>query len=428
MTDTDTSLDGTTEEKQLAEKRRQHQAFVSARLVLVLLFIGLWIGLLPPGYPMPYGFLAVLLAEAAVLLIFRRLVRGARSPQALERVHHVLLFCELGFHTAIVYFLGGVSWLGAMAYLYAVIYAAVFLTWRQAALFTAAVCASFLAIVSLDGAGVLPHQWYLPQGPDRYQDPDFLVTTSVAFVGVIATVTFWMVFIGGEMRRQRDVALRANVELLRVQEQMRQLNDELEKKVAERTRVLAFRAEHDQLTGLLNRGSMTRRSHEMLSLARRGERTLALIIADGDNFKLCNDTGGHGFGDHVLRTLADSLKDTCRESDLAARIGGDEFMVLLPDTGWRGALRFCRRLVKVVETRRREWAVHELRLATVSLGIAVFPEHGSDLEDLIRVADRAMYDAKAAGGASYRLGSGEATFRHLPVAEGAAEQESSPAH
>ncbi len=72
---------------------------------------------------------------------------------------------ELGFHTAIVYFLGGLSWLGAVAFIYALMYATVFLSWQQAVAFTVAVAAAFMALVSLDGSGVIPHQWYLPQGP-----------------------------------------------------------------------------------------------------------------------------------------------------------------------------------------------------------------------------------------------------------------------
>jgi hypothetical protein len=71
---------------------------------------------------------------------------------------------------------------------------------------------------------VLPHQWYLPQGPDRYQDTEFLVTTSIGFAGVAATVTFWMVFLGTEIRRERDTALQANAELLEAQKSLRLLN------------------------------------------------------------------------------------------------------------------------------------------------------------------------------------------------------------
>lgn len=415
---TGAGLDSATHDTLLAEKLRQHRAFVGARLLLVLLFIALWALMLAVRYPMPYGFLIVLVAEAATLAGFLAVLPAARRPLTLDRLHGVLLLCELGFHTAIVYFLGGLSWLGAIAYIYAVMYATVFLSWKQAAAFAAAVAASFLAIVSLDGAGVIPHQWYLPQGPERFRDVEFLVTTCVAFSGVVSTVTFWMVFIGSEVRRERDEAWHAHAKLVKAQQELWRLNQELEKKVEERTRVLAYRAEHDQLTGLLNRGATYRRFRTLLALARRGGRPLAVIVADGDNFKSCNDRGGHGYGDIVLRTLADTLKECVRESDVVGRLGGDEFLVLLADTPEEGAARFCRRVVKAIEARQAGWTLPgrvDLPLPSLSMGIAVYPQHGADVETLLHVADRAMYEAKTEGAGRWRVGEAGMTFEGLSV-------------
>jgi len=399
-----------TDHAELTEVRRQYRAFVTARLALVVLFVGLWLLLFFIRYPMPAGFLAVLLAEATVLAGFLALVVRAQQLRTLHLMHYLLLVIELACHTAMVYFLGGVSWLGVIAYVYALMYTAVFLTWRQAVAFTAVVCLAYLAIVMLDGAGVLPHQWYLPQGPDRYRDPEFLVTTSVAFVGVLATITFWMVFIGSELRRERDVALRANAEMLRVQTELRELNEELEKKVEERTRVLAWRAEHDQLTGLLDRGAVSKRCHELLVLARRGGRPLCVVVADVDRFKSCNDLGGHSYGDNVLRALADTLQESCRESDVLGRLGGDEFLIVLPDTSGEGAVEYCSRVLRELDARRRDWKLAGPPMPSLSLGVAVFPDHGADVDESTRVADRAMYDAKNAGGARAVLGYTGARF------------------
>jgi diguanylate cyclase (GGDEF)-like protein len=387
-------------------------------LLLVLLFIALWVLMLAIRYPMPYGFVVVLAVEAVTLAMFLAVLPLARQSLTLDRLHGVLLLCELGFHTAIVYFLGGLSWLGAIAYIYAVMYAAVFLSWKQAAAFTAAVVASFLAIVSLDGAGVIPHQWYLPQGPERFRDVEFLVTTCIAFSGVVSTVTFWMVFIGSEVRRERDEAWQSHSELVKAQRELWRLNQELEKKVEERTRVLAYRAEHDQLTGLLNRGAAYRRFRGLIALARRGGRPLSVVVADGDNFKSCNDRGGHGYGDIVLRTLADILKECARESDVVGRLGGDEFLVLLADTAGEGAEQFCMRVVKAVDARRGGWALSgrsDLPLPSLSMGVAVYPQHGADVETLLHVADRAMYGAKAEGGGRWKVGEAGATLERLSV-------------
>lgn len=230
----------------------------------------------------------------------------------------------------------------------------------------------------------------------------------------MATITFWMVFIGNEMRRERDVAIKANDELLLAQKDLRELNEELEKKVEERTRALTWRAEHDALTGLLNRSSIARRCQELLALGRRGGRSLSIVVADGDNFKGCNDNGGHAYGDEVLRALAEVLRQCARESDIVGRQGGDEFLIVLPDTGEKGAVKFCKRLLKQVEARAASWHLEGPAIPTLSLGVSVFPEHGSDVDELILIADRAMYDAKAAGGNRAAVGSSGASFIPAP--------------
>jgi diguanylate cyclase (GGDEF)-like protein len=360
--------------------------------------MGLWVTLFVIQYPMPTGFLVVLTLEAVFLVFVRLTINDVQSERGLQRVHFQLLLVELVCHTALFYLVGGVSWLGIIAYVYALMYAAVFLTPRQAAVFTGAVIAACLSVVALDGTGTIPHQWYLPQGADRYRDPEFLIATSIGFAGVAGTVTFWMVFLGTEIRRERDGALRANAELLETQKDLQRLNETLERKVEERTRALAWRAEHDQLTGLLNREAVTRRAQELLALARRGGRSLCVIIADCDGFKRCNDEAGHAYGDEVLRETARCLLESCRESDVVGRLGGDEFMIVLPDTSAKGALRYGRRLLKEIKSARDAWELTGPPFPTMSLGVAVFPQRGSDVQELARDADQAMYEAKAAGG------------------------------
>lgn len=388
-----------------ALKKRQHRAFVSARLIIVSAFIGLWPLMFLVGLPLPIGFLVALVVEAGTLLAYGWLAQRVRSGRTLDWLHYALLTAEIGFHSAMVYYLGGASWLGATAYIYAVLFAAAFLSRWQTVVFTMAVAAASLTLFSLEGAGIIAHQEFLPQGPDRYQDPRFLATSAVMFVGVLGTVAFWVAWLGSEVRRERDDALRANVELVTVQGQLQVLNEELELKVAERTEALQRRAETDQLTGLLNRGAITHRLRELLALAQRGGRPLAVILADGDNFKACNDCGGHPYGDRILQFLARGLTERSRETDHVGRMGGDEFLIVLPDTDTPGVVEVCRRVARYIE-KNKEPAWKDLPVPTLSFGIAVFPNCGSSVEELIRAADQAMYRAKREGRNCWRFSDG----------------------
>lgn len=372
--------------------------------MLVTLFIGLWAVFLPLGYRMPLSFLVLLLVEEVMLWTFFHGLHYVRRDRTLDVVHGVLLAAEIGFHSTMFYFLGGVSWLGSIAFIYGIIYAAVFLNHWQAFLFTALVCVASVSVMALDATGAVPHQVYLPQGPDRYRDAAYVIPTAVSFCGVIITVALWMVFLGSELRRERDGAVHAYTELMLAQEKLRQLNEELELQVAERTQVLVYRAEHDQLTQLLNRGTIARRCQDAIGLARRSAQSLAVIVADSDNFKACNDTGGHSYGDDILRAVAECLSSSARDTDLIGRFGGDEFLVVLPDTGTEGAELYCQRVVETLAERRRFAPDPTLPYPTLSLGIAVYPDNASDVDDLVRVADAAMYRAKAAGGNTWRAG------------------------
>ena len=388
-----------------AQKKRQHRAFANARLLLVTAFIGLWLLVFLLQLALPTGFLIALVAEAGTLVMYRWLVRVVRSARTLGWMHYALLTAEIGFHSVMVYYLGGVSWLGPIAYIYAILLAAAFLNRWQTAVFTAGVAAAFLSLLSLEGAGIIPHQTFFAQGPGRLEDPRFLATSAIMFVGVLGTIAFWVAWLGSEVRRERDEALRANAELVTAQTQLQTMNEELELKVAQRTEALLQRAETDQLTGLLNRGAITRRFQELLALAQRSGRPLAVVLADGDNFKLCNDHGGHPYGDRMLQFLTQGLKKKLREADHVGRMGGDEFMMVLPDTDARGAVRVCRRVARYIEkTKDQSW--EGLPVPTLSFGIALYPNCGSSADELIRMADLAMYEAKAGGRNCWRLGGG----------------------
>lgn len=164
-------------------------------------------------------------------------------------------------------------------------------------------------------------------------------------------------------------------------------------------------ATHDALTGLANRHYLQNELHAALDRARMTGARLALLYLDLDGFKAVNDRGGHEVGDRVLRDVASRLKQGVRQSDLVARIGGDEFVVLLlgcPDAATAG------KIAAALRTRLNDsLAAGDGGLVLdASVGIACFPDDGNTADELLAHADRAMYSAKrlraAAGDAGAR--------------------------
>jgi diguanylate cyclase (GGDEF)-like protein/PAS domain S-box-containing protein len=176
--------------------------------------------------------------------------------------------------------------------------------------------------------------------------------------------------------------------------------DITERKLAEQE--IAFLAHHDRLTGLPNRGFFEETLEMAISRARRHQLGVGILFIDLDNFKHVNDTLGHHAGDELLRRLADRLRACTRDTDLVARQGGDEFLMLLSDleVGRSTSAEVSRIVVEAV-ARRIEQELQEpfvlgessLRVSG-SIGISLFPQDGADAESLLRGADAAMYRAK----------------------------------
>jgi histidine kinase len=164
---------------------------------------------------------------------------------------------------------------------------------------------------------------------------------------------------------------------------------------------LSKKAAIDSLTGLFNRGYLQSVLHIEVATANRAERPLSLLLIDIDHFKQFNDTWGHQVGDEVLRHVADTIRQCCRDADIVARYGGEEIAVLLPDTTDSSAAVLAERVRAAIESRPLNRQGQPL-LVTASIGIAAYQKGQSD-DDFVRAADQALYQAKHDGRNCVRL-------------------------
>ena len=173
------------------------------------------------------------------------------------------------------------------------------------------------------------------------------------------------------------------------------VRDITERKIAHEK--LTRMALYDSLTGLPNRTNFFEKLEFSLAHARRSERAVGLLFIDLDGFKDVNDRMGHAAGDHLLQEVARRLQCQIRESDIAARMGGDEFTVILNDLkSNRDAALIAQKLIEAL-SQPVTYGSQVISHVGASIGIALFPDHSENEDGLINQADGAMYRAKAAG-------------------------------
>ncbi|MBV1790730.1 GGDEF domain-containing protein [Marinobacterium sp. D7] len=190
------------------------------------------------------------------------------------------------------------------------------------------------------------------------------------------------------------IALRFYV---RAQRELTALNSSLEQQVRERTEALEKLSYEDPLTGLKNRRYFDDVLPREVALARRQQRPLSLLMCDIDNFKQFNDRYGHTAGDEALRLVARKMLETFRQSDIACRYGGEEFVIVMPDASSEDALMRAEALRRAVSAEGIVLDGENLDGVTLSAGIASWPESVADAERLLASADRALYQAKRGG-------------------------------
>jgi diguanylate cyclase (GGDEF)-like protein/PAS domain S-box-containing protein len=168
------------------------------------------------------------------------------------------------------------------------------------------------------------------------------------------------------------------------------------------TRQLAHLVRHDSLTGIANRLLFEDRVQHALALARRNDKNVGVMLLDVDRFKSINDSLGHNAGDHLLQQFAQRLNSKIRQTDTMARIGGDEFAVVLPDIdGPQSALVVARKFKQALAEPFD--VVSSSINVTASIGIALFPHHGDNAVELLKKADQALYRVKQRGRNDFSL-------------------------
>jgi diguanylate cyclase (GGDEF)-like protein/PAS domain S-box-containing protein len=176
-------------------------------------------------------------------------------------------------------------------------------------------------------------------------------------------------------------------------------NISAEKRSEERLRHMAY---HDPLTGLANRNRLEQHINEILTAAKRNDESFAVIILDLDFFKNINDSIGHDAGDALLQIVSERLKNTIRSKDIVARVGGDEFVIVINDVKRAEVVaqigqKILYNLLKPIMLKGRELYI------TTSIGISVYPYDGQDIETLVKNADLALYRAKENGRNNYQF-------------------------
>ncbi len=253
---------------------------------------------------------------------------------------------------------------------------------------TAACSISVFGLIWAENAGLLP----LPNRSVGF--PQWVTYT--ALCGFTGTLVYSL------NRVTKDALARAETELGQrklIEEALNIANQKLSQRVEEveyLQQELREQALRDSLTGLYNRRYLNDALDRELARAKRDRSPLSLLMIDVDHFKKVNDTHGHHFGDQILAQLAILLTTHARGSDIVCRYGGEEFLVLMPGTGEdfaRSRAEEIRQKSELLIGQMEERVVH----VTLSIGIAVYPAHGENWDEVVRKADNALYQSKHEG-------------------------------
>ncbi len=174
----------------------------------------------------------------------------------------------------------------------------------------------------------------------------------------------------------------------------------------------------DPLTGLFNRRHMTETLRKSINRSQQTGAPLSLIAVDVDHFKKFNDTHGHDAGDMVLRAVGSALEQGCDRDEIACRIGGEEFMLILPDNTPEDAMTRAEQIRQAVVAVSVRYGEKSLPRITISVGVSHYPAHGTMTQDLMRAADDALYTAKDNGRNQVQVARGHTASNETPLRSG----------
>jgi diguanylate cyclase (GGDEF)-like protein len=301
---------------------------------------------------------------------------------------------------------GGLSGDGRV-YLAIVPLLAITLINMRTGIYAAAVCLLVYAIFGFLAAFGILEQWLIR--PDNPLDGEYWFYNGLMLATIVIAVVFVVArFVSFQIGTLESFQKMAE-ELGKAYKQLEASNQALEQRVRQRTqqlmlanRRLEFLATHDNLTGLPNRLLLYDRLDQAIRKSQRSHSKFALFFIDLDDFKQVNDSFGHAVGDCVLQTVSGILSQSVRGSDTVSRLAGDEFALILYDV--HGLEDIEAVVHKIASSLSQPLQVLDGKVSiTASIGVSLFPDHGSEPDFLLRKADQAMYAAKNAGKNKYML-------------------------
>lgn len=212
---------------------------------------------------------------------------------------------------------------------------------------------------------------------------------------VLIVLTLAGYFSSRSMRR----FLNLNILLYKYQFELEELVKNRTEALEERTHQLEKQANTDPLTEIDNRRKFIQLTENELKRYLRHKHNFTVLMLDIDDFKKVNDSFGHNVGDVVIKTVANMINDTLRESDCFARWGGEEFIIMLPESSLKGGCRVAEKIVSLIANH----SFDKVGTVTISIGLTTTIESDSDIDQIIKRADEALYKAKAAGKNQYMI-------------------------